>query len=167
MDVSAFYGVVSAINFTLLGLWWVAVKDRADVVGETASSRLTAYLVALQFVVLGTASLLAQVAPAVVLVWRVSFAVAGVVGAAGVVLLARELRRTSSSRLVPALFLLLGLPLFAAVVVVAVVPALGAVLPSDLTPIHVEAVLVSLLVLLGVHEAWVVSKTPKPGRPAA
>ena len=167
MDVSAFYGVVSAINFTLLGLWWVAVKDRADIVGETASSRLTAYLVALQFVVLGTASLLAQVAPDVVLVWRISFATAGVVGAIDVVLLARELRRTSRSRLVPVLFPLFGLPLFAAVIIVAVVPGLGAVLPPELTPIQLEAILVSLLVLLGVHEAWVVSKTPRSSRPVA
>ena len=28
MDLDAFYSVVSGINFTLLGLWWVAIKER-------------------------------------------------------------------------------------------------------------------------------------------
>ena len=156
MDQSAFYGVVSAINFTLLGLWWVAVKDWVDLVGGTVSARRTAYLVSLQFVIPGTVSLLAQVAPEVVVVWRTAFAVAGAIGAIGVVMLAAELRRMSDARIAPALFVAFGVPVYIAVAVVAALPSLGASFPANFTPIQVEAVLVTLLVFLGTQEAWVV-----------
>jgi hypothetical protein len=159
MDQSAFYGVVSAINFTLLGLWWVAVKDRAGFEGDHGLSHRTAYLVSLQFVIPGTVSLLAQVAPDVPLVWRAAFAVAGIVGAVGSATLAAELRRTSDLRVAPALFLAFGVPLYALVAIVAVVP-LPTALDVGLSPIQVEALLLSLVVFLGVQEAWAVSMTP-------
>jgi hypothetical protein len=167
MDQSAFYGVVSAINFTLLGLWWVVVRDWVDLAGGTASARRTAYLVSLQFVIPGTASLLAQVAPDVVIVWRTAFAVAGLIGAIGVVMLAAELRRMSDARIAPTLFLVFGVPLYAAVALVAALPGLGASLPADFTPIQVEAMLVTLLVFLGTQEAWVVRVPAAPKQPVA
>lgn len=166
MDQSAFYGVVSAINFTLLGLWWVAVKDWVDLVGGTASSRRTAYLVSLQFVIPGTVSLLAQVAPEVVVVWRTAFAIAGAIGAIGVVMLAGEIRRMSDARIAPALFVVFGVPVYAAVALVAALPALSASLPTNFTPIQVEALLVTLLVFLGTQEAWVVRMPAAPKQPA-
>jgi len=65
MNQSAFYGVVAAANLTLLGLWWVAVKDRTNLVGhKDAASRRAAYLVSLQFAIPATVALLAQVNPA-------------------------------------------------------------------------------------------------------
>ena len=36
MDQSAFYGIVSGISFTLQGLWWVAVRERPDLLGGDA-----------------------------------------------------------------------------------------------------------------------------------
>lgn len=165
MDQSAFYGVVSAINFTLLGLWWVAAKGWVDRVGGTASARRTGYLVSLQFVIPGTVSLLAQVAPEVALVWRTAFALAGAIGAVGVVMLATELRRMSEARIAPALFVVLGVPLYVAVAVVAAVPAVTASLPPTFTPIQVEALLVTLLVFLGTQEAWAVHMPATPRKP--
>ncbi|HKY58255.1 MAG TPA: hypothetical protein VJL80_09470 [Aeromicrobium sp.] len=167
MDQSAFYGVVSAINFTLLGLWWVAVKDWFEMVGGTASARRTGYLVSLQFVVPGTVSLLAQVAPDVAVVWRTAFAVAGAIGAVGVVMLAAELRRMSDARVAPALFVVFGVPLYLAVALVAALPALTASLPPNVTPIQVEAFLVTLLVFLGTQEAWVVRLPARPRQPTS
>ena len=158
MDQSSFYGVVSAINFTLLGLWWVAVKDRAERMGETDSSRRVAYLVSLQFVILGTVSLLAQVAPDVPMVWRTSFATAGAVGAVGVVLLARDIRATTEAKVAPTLFLVFGLPIYLLVIAVALFPE--GFTGGGFKPIQAEATLVTLLVFLGVQEAWVVSMTP-------
>ncbi|HSI26723.1 MAG TPA: hypothetical protein VK948_04875 [Aeromicrobium sp.] len=165
MDQSSFYGVVSAINFTLLGLWWVAVKDRAERIGETAASRRVAYLVSLQFVILGTVSLLAQVAPDIPLVWRSAFAVAGLTGAVGVALLARDLGATTEARVAPALFLLIGVPIYLLVIAVAAFPE--AFTGAGFRPIQAEATLVTLLVFLGVQEAWVVSMTPPKGSAAA
>ena len=163
MDQSAFYGVVSAINFTLLGLWWVAVKDRAGLTGDHALSHRTAYLVSLQFVIPGTVSLLAQVAPDIAAVWRAAFAIAGIVGAVGIVLLANEIRRTSDLVLAPTLFRIVGVPLYALVALVALFPlpsALDGTLDGGLSPIQIEALLLTLVVFRGVQEAWVVSMTP-------
>jgi hypothetical protein len=165
MDQSAFYGVVSAINFTLLGLWWVAVKDWVDLVGGTASARRAGYLVSLQFVIPGTVALLAQVAPEVVTVWRTAFAIAGVIGAGGVVMLSAEMRKISDARIAPALFVVFGVPLYIAVAVVAAVPAVAASLPANFTPIQVEALLLTLLVFLGTQEAWVVRVPATPKLP--
>lgn len=164
MDQSSFYGVVSAINFTLLGLWWVAVKDRAKSIGETAASRRVAYLVSLQFVIPGTVSLLAQVAPEIPLVWRSAFAIAGVIGAVGIALLARDIHATTEAKIAPALFLLIGVPIYLLVITVAALPA--AFTGADFKPIQAEATLVALLVFLGVQEAWVVSMTPPKGSAA-
>lgn len=165
MDQSSFYGVVSAINFTLLGLWWVAVKDRAERTVETPASRRVAYLVSLQFVIPGTVSLLAQVAPDVPLVWRSAFAIAGAIGAVGIALLARDMRATTEAKVAPALFLLIGVPIYLLVIAVAAVPE--AFTGAEFTPIQAEATLVTLLVFLGVQEAWVVSMTPPKGTAAA
>jgi cytochrome bd-type quinol oxidase subunit 2 len=160
MDQSAFYGVVSAINFTLLGLWWVAVKDRADLVGESASSRRTAYLVSLQFVIPATVALFAQVAPQEKTVWRIAFAAGGVAGAAAVAMLAQEIRANTSARISPVLFAVVGIPVYVLVVVVSFAPTLVADVGLALTPIEVEGLLFSVIVFLGVQEAWVVSMTP-------
>src|SRR5918912_4616419 len=104
MDQAAFYAVVSAVSFTLLGLWWVAVKDRAELVGDSPRFRRTAYLVSLQFVIPATVALFAQVAPDEKLVWRVAFAIGGVVGAAAVAMLAWEIGATTRARISPVLF---------------------------------------------------------------
>ena len=80
MNLSAFFGVVATIDFALLGLWWVAVQARPDLREHGSAAARMAYVVSLQFVVPGTASLLALVDPAVTMVWRVSFAIAGVTG---------------------------------------------------------------------------------------
>lgn len=167
MNQTEFYGVVSAINFTLLGLWWVAIKDRVDRGDHDDSARRMAYFVSLQFVIPATVSLLAQVAPAVTEVWRFAFTIAGVFGAVGVWMLAKELRRSTDAKVVPEIFAAVGIPVYAAVIVVALFPDLMANLGWALKPIEVEGLLLTILVFLGVQEAWVVSMTPhhKPRHP--
>ncbi len=160
MDQTAFYGVVSAINFTLLGLWWVAVKDRDDLIGRTAASRRTAYLVSLQFVIPATVSLLAQVAPQETTVWRIAFSSAGVIGAVGIALLAQEIRVSTEARIAPVLFVVFGVPLYVLVVVIAWAPSVVADAGLTLRPIEVEGLIFSAIVFLGVQEAWVVAMTP-------
>jgi cytochrome bd-type quinol oxidase subunit 2 len=161
MDQTAFYGVVSAINFTLLGLWWVAIKERADLRESDAAFRQMAYLVSLQFVIPATVSLLAQVAPGKPDVWRIAFSLAGIAGAVGVAMLAREMARQTQARIVPQVFAVVGVPLYVVVLVVALRPSLVGDVGLDLTPIEVEAVLLTVLVFLGVQEAWFVHMTPR------
>ncbi|NUO59867.1 MAG: hypothetical protein HOV71_27445 [Hamadaea sp.] len=159
MDLSAFYGVVSGINFTLLGLWWVAVRERPEVGVGTAAGRRMAYLVALQFLIPGTMALLSQVAPDEPGLWRASFTIAGVAGAYGSVLLGRSLTRVPGQALVAGLIRWGSGLLYAAVAVFAAIPGLTAGL--TLSALQVEAVLLCLLVFLGVHAAWVVAMVPK------
>lgn len=160
MDQTAFYGVVTTVNFFLLGLWWVAVKDREDLIGRHAASRRTAYLVSLQFVIPATVSLLAQVAPEEKTVWRIAFAGGGAVGAIAIAMLAQEIRVSTDARIAPVLFAVFGIPVYLMVVIVSFVPTLVADVGLRLTPIEVEGLLFSALVFLGVQEAWVVAMTP-------
>ena len=158
MDQSNFYAVVAQINFVLLGLWWLAVKEGVGLLGDTAASRRTAYLVSLQFVIPGTVCLLAQVAPDITMIWRGSFGVAGAIGVVGILLLASEIRRTSDAKVAPALFRLLGVPLYLLVLIVAAFP--HAFVGEHFKPIQAEAALISVLIFLGAQEAWVVAMTP-------
>jgi hypothetical protein len=161
MNQSAFYGVVSAANLTLLGLWWVAVKDRTNLVGhKDAASRRAAYLVSLQFGIPATVALLAQVNPDERLIWRVAFGSAGVVGAIGIALLAQQIWVGTTARFSPIAFAVLGVPIYVLVAVVAFSPTLVADAGLTLQPIEIEGLLFSALIFLGVNEAWVVSMTP-------
>jgi len=161
MNQAAFYGVVSAANLTLLGLWWVAVKDRTNLVGhKDAASRRAAYLVSLQFAVPATVALLAQVNPDEKAIWRVAFGTAGVVGAVGMALLAQQIWTATTARFSPILFGLIGIPAYVLVVVVAFAPTVVADAGLTLSAIEVEGMLFSALLFLGVQEAWVVSMTP-------
>ena len=161
MNQSAFYGVVSAANLTLLGLWWVAVKDRTNLVGhKDAASRRAAYLVSLQFAIPATVALLAQVDPGERAIWRISFGTAGVVGAIGLAMLAHQIWTGTVARVSPIMFGLVGIPVYVLVVVVAFNPTVVSDLGLTLQPIEVEGMLFSALLFLGVQEAWVVSMTP-------
>lgn len=160
MNQTEFYAVVSAINFTLLGLWWVAVKDRSDLSAHDASSRRMAYLVSLQFVIPATVSLLAQVAPQVPEVWRFAFALAGICGGVGLAMLAREISRSTDAKYLPQVFAVVGLPVYAMVTLVALIPTFIGDMGWTLKPIEVEGILLSVLVFLGVQEAWFVAMTP-------
>lgn len=161
MEVSSFYGIVSGINFTLLGLWWVAVRERAEIGAGDPAGRRMAYLVSLQFVIPGTMSLLAQVAPAEPGLWRMSFAFAGLAGAAGTVMLADSLQRLTEARALPAILRWLAAPLYAFVAAVAALPGLPDALGFTISSIEVEGFLLTLLVFLGVQAAWVVAMTPR------
>ena len=168
MNQSAFYGVLAAANLTLLGLWWVAVKDRTNLVGhKDAASRHAAYLVSLQFAIPATAALLAQVNPDEKAIWRIAFGSAGVVGAIGIALLAQQIWTGTVARYSPILFALFGIPAYVLVTVVAFAPTVVTDAGLTLTPIEVEGMLFSAVLFLGVQEAWVVSMTPTDGAETA
>ncbi len=161
MDIAAFYAVVAGVNFTLLGLWWVAVQDRVDL--RDRAARRMAYVVALQFMVPGTASLISQVAPDVTAIWRITFTLAGLAGAAGVLLVVPVLRQ-ATSRTSATLMVGFGLPLYLAVTLVAAVPGLHRAVSDQLTGLQTEAIMFSLLVLLSVQVAWTVAMAPATAR---
>ena len=159
-DLSGFYSVVAGINFTLLGLWWVAVQERPDLRSRRARTSRMAYVVSLQFVLPGTAALLSQVAPTVPIVWRASFVAAGIAGGAGILLLAPALGR-AQARTAARWLLVLGVPLYVLVVIVASVPQLSYQVDNQLNGAQLEAVLFCLLLLLGAQTAWTAAMAPQ------
>jgi hypothetical protein len=161
MNLDTFYSIVSGINFTLLGLWWLAAEERDDIAGDDPAYRRMAYLVSLQFVIPGTVSLLSLVAPKVTVLWRVSFTIAAVAGAVGIVLLAAAIGRLPGQQGLARVLRLVGLPAYLLVAAVAVAPKLVTSLNIGLTALQVEAILLCLVMFLGVQEAWAVSMTPR------
>jgi hypothetical protein len=140
MDISAFYGIVAGINFTLLGLWWVAVQERADLRRPESGTGQMAYVVSL--------------------LWRAPFVLGGAAGIAGIGLLVPVLLRTHL-RTAAGLLLGVGLPLHALVVIVALLPDLASTTNSEVSNLQVEGILFALLVLLGAHTAWTAAMSPR------
>src|SRR5690606_33605242 len=117
--------------------------------------RLLAYTVALHFLLPAMMSVLSMIAPDQTIVWRVVFAISGAFGVAGVLLYRRALLEEYD---VPRLAAVVGwvvLPIYVAIVVLALVPTLPASLGLALSAIQVEAILVSLVLFLGVQAAWI------------
>lgn len=158
MDVIEFYGVIAGINFTLLGLWWVTVRERSDLRDTALRTGRTAYAVSLQFVVPGTAALLAQVAPEVPLLWRTAFTLTGIIGAVATLLLALTL--PPAAGVVRSLLVFFAVPLYCAVAVVAALPNLNGSIAPGLTALQIEAVLSCFLVLLAAQTSWAAAMAP-------
>ncbi len=157
MDLNAFYGVMAGISFTLLGLWWVACQTRMGWLVDRVG-RGMGYVVSLHFVLPGAMSLLSLIAPDSPVLWRLSFATAGVAGLIGSGLLAATLRRRSSDAALAALLQWLAVPLYAIVTVVALNPQL--VSGIGLTGLQAEGIALVLLLMLGTQSAWLVTFAP-------
>ncbi|MGH6657369.1 MAG: hypothetical protein ACRDVE_19470 [Actinocrinis sp.] len=163
MDLSAFFGVVSTVDFALLGLWWVTVQSRPDLRRREAEAGRMAYLVSLQFVVPGTAALLAQVAPDVSAVWRISFALAGITGVLAIALFIPTLRAAGSPSV--ANVLAFGaIPLYLALIAVSATAWLFQA-NAQLKPLQVEGIFFCVITLLGAQVAWAVAMSPEIGQP--
>lgn len=80
MDIGLFYGLFSAICFTLVGLWWSVVERRADVRTDPRARR-DAGAIYLTFLLPALMGLFAQIggldSP---VFWRVSFVVIALIG---------------------------------------------------------------------------------------
>ncbi|MEU3601278.1 hypothetical protein ABZ714_21545 [Streptomyces sp. NPDC006798] len=151
MDVSTFYALFSATCFTLVGLWWNVVQGHAEWLRVPPVRRVVGGIY-LSFLLPAVMGLFAQVGgvktPGI---WRVSFVVIAVVGCASTL---RLLALTARDRA----FAHLALPQLAAALIYALVAVVGTV-PSlagriSLRPIQAEAILLSLLVLLGHGLVW-------------
>ncbi|MBA2255212.1 MAG: hypothetical protein H0W07_08870 [Chloroflexi bacterium] len=159
METAAFYGIVSGISFTLHGLWWVVVQSKGDWRKDRAR-RLLSYIVSIHFLLPGTMSLLSIIAPGVALVWQLTFAAAGALGVAGVVLTLQALRAEHDTPRMVALMQWVVLPVYAIVTLLALVPGLPGTLGLALTALQVEAIVVTAILVFGVQSAWVLMVEP-------
>lgn len=159
MDLSAFFGVVSTVDFALLGLWWVTVQARPDLRRRERETGRMAYLVSLQFVVPGTSALVAQVDPDLAAVWRIAFGVAGATGVLAIAMFVPTLISTGS-RSVAIVLCLVALPLYTALTAVAATA--GFFENAQIKPLQVEAILFCVITLLSTELAWAVAMSAEP-----
>lgn len=147
MDVSTFYALFSTTCFTLVGLWWGVTLRDPGWVGDPERRRAIGG-VYLAFLLPGLMGLFAQVGGATQPeVWRISFVLVAVVGAAATL---RLLASTTQPGLTA---IRVG-----SVVVYVLVVMLGAFPTAaelvGLKPIQVAALLLVLLVALGRALVW-------------
>lgn len=157
MDLTAFYQTVSGLSFTLLGLWWVVAQKHKSWFFDRNSRRM-AYVVSLHLMVPGATSVLSLVDPGGSFFWRLVFAISGLCGLVGAVMVAGTLSEEYGRRRLAAGLLLVALPVYVAFTLVAIVPDISTLF--DMTARQLEGVLVALLLLLGLHAAWFLTMEP-------
>ena len=161
MDVNTFYSVLAGLSFTLLGLWWVACQSRMTWLIDRVG-RGMAYVVSLHFALPGAMSLLSLVAPDVPALWRITFATAGLAGLIGSGFVAATMRRRSSDAGLVVLLQWVAMPIYAIVTLVAIAPTIVGGLGLGFTPLQVEGISLTILVLLGTQSAWLVTFASSP-----
>jgi hypothetical protein len=145
-DLQAFYQAIATVSFLLLGFWWPV--GRSAPAGPAARH---AYGVSMYFFLPGLMSLMASVNSELTTLWRVAFALTGVVGALEVILYLRAGLRGGHSQLA---LRALGSVDYLLIVIVALVPTLTMDLGLGLKPREVEAVLLTIMLLIGSNIAW-------------
>jgi hypothetical protein len=154
---------VSALCFTILGLWLVVVQQKFKWWASDTSLKRRAYGIALHFSLPGTMALLALIDPASSALWRASFAIVAL-GCAVVIAAVRGAAPDTLGKVAYAgaivLYLVVG--------IVAIGPHLIRDIGLTVAPERIEAVLLSALVFLGLNVAWLLLFDGGPGdAPAA
>jgi uncharacterized membrane protein YhdT len=147
-----FYAALAQVSFTVLGLWLVVIQLRRDGWRSSRSRRVGARAVAIDFALPGVMSLLALADPDGAVLWRVAFTVFGALGALGLALLIGDPGTSVRGGRLARWSQWLVLILYVAVALVAMLaaPIAGGL---QVAPLQVEAVLLSVLLLVGLAVA--------------
>ena len=146
----SFYSTVAQASFTLLGLWWVVLQIRYGPWMRDPRVRRAVYDISLYFLLPGMMSLMALLAADVSTIWRISFAVAGVVGALESALSILHTRGHDSPSRIIDLGNWLSLVLYPAVAAIAIRRTIPHEIGIELRPLEAEGILIGLLLILGV-----------------
>ena len=147
--LTGFYTAFSPACFSLLALWLAIIgfNARAWLNSQHRDHRQRqAYIVALYFAAPGTMSLLALIDPLSTFVWRVFFIIVSILGVAGMLLFGSFPKQQSDHLLDVSDHVVhwIAIGLYLAIAALAFTP---------LQTLRVEGVLLTVLVLLGVHVA--------------
>lgn len=152
MALAAFYGVVSATCFTLVGLWWSAVDRRRELLADPLSRRLVGG-VYISFLVPAVMGLFAEIEPGVSFIWRTTFGLASIVGAVSALrLFAIDRDRNDVTRGPFRRHRWVAAVLYAVVILLGVAPELAGLV--GLTGLQAAAMAVALLVVVAHGLAW-------------
>jgi hypothetical protein len=146
---STFYQTLSGSSFTLLGLWLTVMQLGHGGWRKDATRHRATLHIALHFFLTAVLGLFATLSGSSVLVWRVTFALGGLVGLVEALDYLRR-RAIPHGRAHYALSVLDPL-LYLAVIVTAFLPpgVLG------LTPLQAEGIVTGLLFVSGLCSAWI------------
>ncbi|MEQ3550671.1 hypothetical protein WIS52_09335 [Pseudonocardia nematodicida] len=144
----SFYQNLSTVSFTLLGLWFTVLGlTHGGWRSDPLMHRSTLH-VALHFFLPGLMGLVSVLAAGNALMWRITFAVLGLVGALEALAFLRY-RRAATARIVRLLRTIDPL-LYVLVVVAALVQGS----PLGLAPLQVEGIVTGLLFVVGMSYLW-------------
>lgn len=161
MDLSGFYSLMAVTCFTLVGLWWTVIERHPEWKTDRLRRRLAGG-VYLSFLLPGLMSTFAQVDAGNPLIWRSSFTIAAVVGAANTVqLLAadRSPQRGPFRR-----FRWLVAVIYVAIAVLGIFPAVAAIAGG--TALQAALLALILLIVLAHGLAWEFMMEPTGPAPA-
>ena len=146
-----FYETLALAAFALLGLWWVVVADRRREWSVLPYRRRQAYTVSLYFTLTGIMSLVSLISQSHPAIWRLAFGISAGIGAAEVVLSLRYAHAEPTRHGLVQGLLALTLPLYLAIVAVAIHPTLARDVGVHLKPLETEALAVSLILFIGIN----------------
>jgi hypothetical protein len=147
--MESFYLTVAGFCFTLLGLWWAVVQLKITGWAQDHRMRQLASGAHLAFLLPGVMSLAAALSADLKLIWQVVFIVAGVFGlfvSIGLVFIADR----PSQRL----FVICSALAYTAIALGGIITMLNPALFAPFTPLQVEGLLVTLVIMCGVSVAW-------------
>ena len=156
MDTSLFYATGSALCFTLLGFWWLVVQFRHAELTRDAATRRFTFLVSLHFVIPGLVSIASLISPGAL--WRVAFGLAGLVGIAAAFFLASGAVRWRGPLRSVGRASWIGIPIYALVTLIAIVPDAFSNLGLD--ALQLEGFALLTILLLGILLAWFMFTSP-------
>ena len=145
-----FYKTISGLSFALLGLWWVALELRYKDWEESPQARRHAYGVMLFFLFPGLMSLFSLIDDASAW-WRLVFGLTALLGMGEIGLYYSAPRNQMRSA---DILRVIGLIDYALVLIVAFRPLVVRDLGIGLSGLQVEAVLTGVLIVIGVHLAF-------------
>lgn len=155
MPFQDFYQTLAQISFTLFGLWIVVVQLHREQWRETRQAAAGARLLTMHYALPGVMSLLAMADPGGAVLWRISFAALALAGGLGFVLVAGRAGGADPEGWA-------AMTVYVAIAVVALFVGEGAAVLS-VDALQVEAVLLSLLVLLSLNSTFRLLFGAEPG----
>jgi hypothetical protein len=157
--LTEFYIPLSAVCFTLLGLWLVVAAIRQAGWRGSSLHQRRAFAVATHFSLPGLAALLVLVNPGSGGLWRVSL---GVAAGGGIVALI-ALRAPAAGKVGLAAYLV-AMAAYVVIVILAIHPHIVGQLSFPIAPERIAAVLLTAVVFVGVNVSWLlVFENAEPG----
>jgi hypothetical protein len=166
-NLKDFYATAAQACFTVLSVWWVILSLNFKEWVRDPHRRLMVYDVSLYFLLPGLMSLVSLLAIGVPEIWRVAFALAGIIGAIESVVL--PIRRAPHGRAGAPVRAAdwLSFVLFSLIALVAAAPSLVETVGIGLRPLELEGALISGILVIGFSLAWLMFVTAATGEEQA